>query len=282
MPHEIKHCVSLANADPRVRVIIVKGNGSFFCAGYDLKQSAEGSEQTPCTQKLPWSPKPDFAVMGTNAYPAGYTHCYMSLFESTKPTIALVHGGAIAGGSDIALCCDFVFATHDAKIGYPPTRLWGVPTTAMWALKCGMDIQKAKLLVFTGKLISGLEAERDFGIVLKSFPCAKSMREHALALAKNMASVPPNQMFMNKMVLNRIAHGTYGGSISAIQDFSTVFDGLSRHTPEGYGFSKMAQKHGFKSAIGIRDDGKDIISRLEHDPLGADDIKKFLRKRSKL
>ena len=279
LPHELMRCVTAANVDERVRVILVRGKGDFFCAGYDLKDSSESTNEIHCMQKLPWDPAADFAVMGPGDYPAGYTRCYMSLFNSRKPTIALVHGGAVAGGSDIALCCDFVLMTATAKIGYPPTRLWGVPTTAMWAAKCGMNIQQAKYMMLTGSLISGVEAEKRFGIALRGdFASYAEMEGYARDFAGKMAGVPANQLWFNKAVLNRVANGAYGGSIEGVQEMSSVLDGASRHTPEGIFFSKMAQRDGFKKAVQLRDSGKDIQAGFEGLHISEEDLKPFMRK----
>src|SRR3546814_11592556 len=94
----------------------------------------------------------------------------MALWRATKPTIARVHGAAGAGGSDIALCCDFLIMAEDARIGYPPARVWGVPTPAMWVYRLGP--QMAKRMMMTGDLIDGRGAER-IGLALEAVPEAE-------------------------------------------------------------------------------------------------------------
>jgi enoyl-CoA hydratase len=96
------------------------------------------------------NPTLDYAAMKRN------TENFMALWRCTKPTIAKVHGYAVAGGSDIALCCDMLVMADDAKIGYMPTRVWGCPTTAMWTYRLGAI--RAKQLMFTGDTISGVKA----------------------------------------------------------------------------------------------------------------------------
>ena len=133
MPGEIRAAVEQANADDGVRVIVVAGAGRAFCAGYDLKQFAEGDVGDRWRQGEHWDPVRDYREMRRN------TDDFMTLWRSLKPTIAKVHGYAVAGGSDIALCCDLVVLADDAKIGYPPARVWGCPTTAMWVYRVGAE-----------------------------------------------------------------------------------------------------------------------------------------------
>lgn len=151
MPREIRLAVEQANADPEVHVIVLQGAGRAFCAGYDLKRFAEMSGENSLTQDMPWDPMQDYRLM------KGYTDDLFSLWRSYKPTICKVHGYAIAGGSDIALCADIVIMEETAKIGYPPTRVWGRPTTAMWVYRIGAE--KAKRMLFTGDLIDGKTAK---------------------------------------------------------------------------------------------------------------------------
>ena len=240
-----------ANQDSDIKVIVVRGEGKFFCSGYDLKEYAQSERGHPCSQKLPWDPHLDYIYMGNNNYPSGCTACYMSLFHSKKPTIAVVHGGAIAGGSDIALCCDLLLMTKDAKIGYPPTRVWGVPTTAFWALRVG--IQQAKRLLFTGDLIDGKEAV-NIGLAMKCYDNKDLLYKQANKLALRISGVPSNQLWFNKLVINSFAEST-SGSINNLQALASLLDGASRHTPEGIAFQKYAQEHGFKEAIKMRDYG---------------------------
>jgi enoyl-CoA hydratase len=155
-PSEIRRAVEWAEADDEVHVIVVEGAGRAFCAGYDLGDYAEGQGREgqgdhPCRQeKTPWDPMLDYAAM------KGNTDEFMALWRSRKPTIAKVHGYAVAGGSDIALCCDLLAMADDARIGYMPTRVWGCPTTAMWTYRLGA--MRAKHLMFTGDTIDGKQA----------------------------------------------------------------------------------------------------------------------------
>ncbi|KAJ8039001.1 putative enoyl-CoA hydratase, mitochondrial [Holothuria leucospilota] len=245
MPGEIQSAVERANRDDKVRVIILAGKGRAFCAGYDLKISAENErgEVNIGNQKMPWDPYEDFRVLDY------CTKAFMSLWHSYKPTIAKVHGYGIAGGSDIALCADMVIMAEDAKIGYPPARVWGCPTTAMWTFRLGPE--KAKRIMLTGDLITGSEAAK-MGLVLEAVPEDK-LDETVQKLADRMKTVPTNQLFFQKQVINQVAEQM---GLFQAQRLSTLFDGMTRHSPEGVAFQKYALAHGFKKAVKLRDSGE--------------------------
>jgi enoyl-CoA hydratase len=240
---ELREAVARANADDAVHAIVLQGAGRAFCAGYDLKDYAEGD--TPWNQDMPWDPTIDFRMMKSN------TDDFMSLWRSYKPTIAKVHGYAVAGGSDIALCCDLVVMAEEARIGYPPARVWGCPTTAMWVYRLGAE--QAKRMLLTGDLIDGREA-KTLGLVLDAVPEAQ-LEERVLALARRMAGVPKNQLMMQKMMVNQ-AYENMG--LATTQMFATLFDGITRHSPEGQWFRQYAAERGFHEAVRLRDSGEAI------------------------
>ncbi len=179
------------------------------------------------------------------------TEDFMSLWRCSKPTIAKVHGHAVAGGSDIALCCDLLVMADNARIGYMPTRVWGCPTTAMWTYRLGPA--RAKQMMFTGDTIDGHKAV-DWGLANMAVP-ADELDAHVLALADRIAGVPNGHLAMHKMVVNQIML-TQG--LEQSQMMATVFDGITRHNPEGMWFRRQAQTEGFKSAVAWRDSGKPI------------------------
>jgi enoyl-CoA hydratase len=245
MPSEIRAAVEQAEADPDVHVIIVRGAGPGFCAGYDLKHYAERPGEIGGSQEMPWDPTIDFAAMWRN------TKDFMSLWRASKPTIARVHGAAVAGGSDIALCCDFLIMADDARIGYPPARVWGVPTPAMWVYRLGP--QMAKRMMMTGDLIYGPEAAK-IGLALESVPLSE-LDEAVERLAGRLSGIPRNQLMMTKTVVNQ-AYENMG--LNNTQMFATLFDGIARHSPEGVWFRERAQEVGFKQAVRERDSGEPI------------------------
>jgi len=245
MPQAIRQAVERANADDSVHVIILSGNGKAFCSGYDLERYAESPRPVPGSQDMPWDPMIDFRLMYKN------TQDFMSLWRSYKPVICKVHGYAVAGGSDIALSCDLVVMAEDAMIGYPPARIWGCPTTAMWIYRVGAE--RAKRMLLTGDLIDGKEAER-IGLITQAVPVEK-LDETVDALAKRMANIPKNQLMMHKLMINQ-AFSNMG--MESTQMFATLFDGMARHTPEGVAFKARAEEVGFKRAVFERDAGEDI------------------------
>ncbi|MGL4287392.1 MAG: crotonase/enoyl-CoA hydratase family protein [Phreatobacter sp.] len=249
MPREIRTAVETAEADPDVHVIVLKGAGRGFCGGYDLKHYAERKGEIAGSQDMPWDPTLDFTMMWRN------TQDFMALWRASKPTIARVHGAAVAGGSDIALCCDFLIMAEDARIGYPPSRVWGVPTPAMWVYRLGP--QMAKRMMMTGDLIDGIEAAA-IGLALKAVPSAE-LDDAVDHLAGRLRGVPRNQLMMTKMVVNQ-AYENMG--LNNTQMFATLFDGVSRHTPEGIWFRERAQEVGFKQAVAERDSGAPIASQV--------------------
>lgn len=242
MAREISEAVAAANADDSVRVIVLQGAGRAFCAGYDLKLYAEGGEDH---QGEVWDPIKDFRMMKAN------TDHFFSLWRSAKPTIAKVHGYAVAGGSDIALACDIVVMAEDAKIGYMPARIWGCPTTAMWVYRLGAE--KAKRMLLTGDTIDGAKAE-EWGLVLEAVP-ADELDAAVERLADRMAGVPINQLVMQKMMINQ-AYDNMG--LQSTQNMAILFDGITRHSPEGRWFVDFAQEHGFGAAVQWRDTGRFI------------------------
>lgn len=245
MPGEIRQAVELANADDRVHVIVLRGAGDAFCAGYDLKHYAEGDPTNVITQPMPWDPMIDYKFMKRN------TEDFMSLWRSYKPTIARVHGYAAAGGSDIASCCDFIVMEDKARIGYMPVRVWGCPSPAMWVYRLGA--MRAKRMMLTGDLIDGKQAF-EWGLATEVAPLSK-LDAVVQQLAERMAGVPKNQLMMNKLVINQ-AIDTMG--LEQTQMFANVFDGITRHSPEGLWFKRYAQTYGFPAAVEWRDSGRPL------------------------
>ena len=218
LPRELQAAVEMFDADAEVHVIILSGAGEAFCSGYDLTHYAQDPDNT-ITQEMPWDPMQDFQFMWTN------TQCFMSLFRAMKPVICKVHGFAVAGCADIALCADLTIMADDAQIGYMPARVWGCPTTAMWTFRLGPE--KAKRMLLTGDKINGTEAA-EMGLVLKSVP-ADLLEDAVETLAARMATVPINQLAMNKMVINQAVEAKN----QQAKRLATVFNGNTRHTPEG-------------------------------------------------
>ena len=242
MPKEIENAIQLADSDPDIHVIILSGAGKAFCAGYDLEHYSTESETNNVIQGIPCDPMKDYQFMWKN------TQHFMSLWRAMKPVICKIHGYAVAGGSDIALCSDMTVMADDAEIGYMPARVWGTPTTAMWVQRLGPE--RAKRMLFTGDRIKGKEAA-EIGLVLKSVPL-KKLDEYVENLATRMASVPVNQLAMQKMIINQAMESS---GLMEMQRMSTLFDGISRHSPEGLEFKRRVDEVGWKKAVDERDEG---------------------------
>jgi enoyl-CoA hydratase len=264
MLSELEQAVERADLDPHVSVLLLAGNGRGFCGGYDLVQSAEGQGRlddesteeagvagSPLDPEVMranhdpsgvWDPTVDYAMMSRNV------RAFMSLFHCGKPVVCKVHGFCVAGGTDMALCADLLVIAADAKIGYPPARVWGSPTTSMWAYRMGP--QRAKRLLFTGDSLSGVEAV-EWGLAIEA-PAPSELDARVDALVSRIARMPVNQLRMMKLLVNQ---SLYAQGLHATQVLGTVFDGVARHTPEGYAFQGLAAREGFRAAVRDRDEG---------------------------
>lgn len=258
-PRELADCVERADLDPQVHVIALAGNGKGFCGGYDLVESAEGmqefgldasAEGSPLDGNVQaknhdpneiWDPMIDYQMMSRNV------KGFMSLFNANKPVACKVQGFCVAGGTDMALCSDLLIIAEDAKIGYPPARVWGSPTTAIWAFRIG--IEKTKRLLFTGDCLNGREAVA-WGLACEC-AAADKLDERFEILLERIARVPINQLIMMKLLVNQTV---YAAGLQPTQIIGTVFDGITRHTREGYEFQKYAAQKGFKEAVRRRDE----------------------------
>jgi enoyl-CoA hydratase len=260
MPVELAACVERANLDPAVHAIALAGNGSGFCGGYDLVASAEGDmselgavEAPPGSPLDPatiaanhapesnWDPVTDYQFMARNV------RGFMSLFHSEKPVLCKVHGYCVAGGTDMALCSDLLVIAEDAKIGYPPARVWGSPTTAMWASRLGP--MRAKRLLLTGDSLTGAEAA-EWGLATEAVPAAE-LDARFERLLERVAGMPLNQLVMMKLLVNQTVHAQ---GLTQAQVLGTFFDGIARHTDEGHGFVRRAAADGFREAVRERDE----------------------------
>jgi enoyl-CoA hydratase len=189
----------------------------------------------------PWDPMIDYQMMSR------FVRGFSSLMHADKPTVVKIHGYCVAGGTDIALHADQVIAAADAKIGYPPTRVWGVPAAGLWAHRLGD--QRAKRLLFTGDCITGAQAA-EWGWAIEA-PDPKDLDERTELLAERIAAVPVNQLIMVKLALNS---ALLQQGVATSRMVSTVFDGVARHTPEGHAFVADAVEHGFREAVRHRDE----------------------------
>lgn len=257
-PLELQFLVERADLDPNVHVILVSGRGEGFCAGFDLSAYADGtgeagggrydgtvlSGKTQAVNHLPdqpWDPMVDYQMMSR------FVRGFSSLMHADKPTVVKIHGYCVAGGTDIALHADQVIAASDAKIGYPPMRVWGVPAAGLWAHRLGD--QRAKRLLFTGDCITGAQAA-EWGLAVEA-PEPDDLDERTERLVARIAAMPVNQLIMAKLACNS---ALLQQGVATSRMVSTVFDGIARHTPEGHAFVADAVEHGFREAVRHRDE----------------------------
>jgi enoyl-CoA hydratase len=224
---ELNAALDRAQDDGEVRVIRLRGAGRSFCAGYDIDWGAEVMQQVDA--EGPWDPLLDYQTMSR------YVDTYMRLWRSPKPVIAQVHGFCVGGGTDFALCSDLIVCAEDCRIGYPPARVWGSPTTAMWIYRLGLE--RAKRLLLTGDPVDGKRAV-EWGLASESVP-ESELEEAGLALSRRVAQLPANQLQMMKLLVNQ-AYEQMG--LSVTQLIGTLLDGAARHTPEGTEFTRKAME----------------------------------------
>jgi enoyl-CoA hydratase len=255
---ELAAAIDAADADPAVHVILLRAEGPAFCAGYGLDWSTTAQAQELITgdpqggeaaaqraegerSRRVWDSVADMRMIGS------FVDTYMKLWYARKPTIAAVQGWCIGGGTDMVLCADLIVAGEGASFGYPPSRVWGTPTTAMWVYRMGLE--QAKRYLLTGDEIPAKTAA-EIGMILEAVPDAE-LDEHAMALAKRMAQVPTSQLVMLKLLANQTVENM---GFASSRTLGTLFDGIARHTQEGLDFVKRAQDVGFRQAVRERDD----------------------------
>jgi enoyl-CoA hydratase len=233
---ELGTAIEEADAARDVRVILLRAEGPAFCAGYGLDWStvAQGGEAQ-------WDSVRDMRMMRT------FVDTYLKLWYASKPTIAAVHGWCIAGGTDMVLCCDMIVASENAVFGYPPSRVWGTPTTAMWVYRMGLE--RAKRYLLTGDEIPAREAEK-IGLILECVP-DDELQDRAFGLARRMAQVPTSQLVMLKLLCNQTVENM---GFQSSRTLGTLFDGIARHTTEGQAFVERANEVGWRNAVRERDD----------------------------
>jgi enoyl-CoA hydratase len=244
MREELGAAIDEADHDRDVHVMLLRAKGPAFCAGYNLASNGNQAAATRAEQdgaRPVWDSVQDMGMMGR------YVETYMKLWYARKPTIAAVQGWCIGGGTDMVLCCDLIVAGEGATFGYPPSRVWGTPTTAMWVYRMGLE--QAKRYMLTGDSIPAPKAA-EIGLILETVP-DEQLQEHALGLAKRMAQVPTNQLIMLKLLCNQTAENM---GLASSRTLGTLFDGIARHTQEGLDFVARAGEVGFRQAVRERDD----------------------------
>ncbi|MBK5231651.1 MAG: crotonase/enoyl-CoA hydratase family protein [Thermoleophilia bacterium] len=243
MPDEVQAAVAAATGDSEVKVIVVRGIGRAFCAGYDFGGGFRHWGEAMETDGK-WDPGKDFA-MATDPQMAP-TQKFMSVWRSSKPVIAQIHGYCIGGGSDFALCADLVVASEDAVIGTPYSRMWGSYLSGMWLYRLGMS--KAKLHALTGRPFTGRQAA-DVELINEAVPFA-DLEATVAALAADLCRIPSSQLAAMKLIVNQ-AYENQG--LASTQTLGPILDGLMRNTPEALEFIEKAESEGVGAVVEARD-----------------------------
>ncbi|HEY2772943.1 MAG TPA: crotonase/enoyl-CoA hydratase family protein [Candidatus Binatia bacterium] len=242
---ELAAAIDAMERDDDVHVVLLRAEGPAFCAGYGLDWSTVGQAREDREagegKRKAWDSVGDLRMMGR------FVETYMKLWYSRKPTIAAVQGWCVGGGTDMVLCADIIIAAEGASFGYPPARVWGTPTTAMWVYRMGLE--KAKRYLLTGDEIPATTAA-SIGLILETIADDRLL-EHATAFAERMAQVPTSQLVMLKLLCNQTAENM---GMASTRTLGVLFDGIARHTQEGLDFVTRAGDVGFRQAVRERDD----------------------------
>ena len=238
---DLAAAIDEADADPAVHVILLRAEGRAFSAGYGLDWATAAQAREAAPTRRVWDSVADLRMMKT------FVDTYLKLWYAAKPTIAAVQGWCIGGGTDLVLCADLIVAAESASFGYPPARVWGAPTTALWVYRMGLE--RTKRYLFTGDEIPARKAA-EIGLVLEVVP-DDALENHAMALARRMARLPVSQLVMLKLLTNQTVENM---GFASSRLLGTLLDGVARHTQEGRDFVRRAEAVGFRQAVRERDD----------------------------
>src|SRR3954453_4998778 len=243
MPDEVEAAVGRAIRDQDVKVIVVRGAGRAFCAGYDFGGGFHHWDAGMTTGGR-WDPGKDFAM--ATAQETSPTQKFMSIWRSPKPVICQVHGYCVGGGSDFALCADLIVASEDAVIGTPYSRMWGAYLSGMWIYRLGLA--RTKYHALTGRPLSGAQAA-EVELINEAVPFAE-LEARVASLPGDLASIPASQLAAMKLVVNR-AYENMG--VEATQTLGTILDRLMRNPPDAERWIEKAHSEGVQAAIAQRD-----------------------------
>ena len=243
MPDEIEAAIGLAERDPQVKVIVLRGAGRSFSGGYDFGGGFEHWGDAMNTDGR-WDPGKDFAMVSSRE--TGPTQKFMAIWRASKPVIAQVHGWCVGGASDYALCADIVIASDDAVIGTPYSRMWGAYLTGMWLYRLGLT--KAKWHSLTGEPLTGVEAA-EIELINESVPF-EMLEARVAEIAAMLARIPLSQLQAQKLIVNQ-AYENMG--LSSTQTLGGILDGLMRNTPEALEFIDVAGTECVRAAVERRD-----------------------------
>jgi enoyl-CoA hydratase len=240
----LSEAVAAAVDDERVRVIAIAGAGRAFCSGYDLTESQPGD------------------AWGWREVLAADVAATLEIWRCPKPTIAQVHGYALAGGLELAMACDLVVAADDTRLGEPEIRFGSAPVTLLMPFLIGQ--KKARELLLTGDLVDAREAER-IGLVNRVV-AADRLAAEVDRLADRLARVPPDVMAPTKLMLNRAMEAA--GFDAAVQ-IGLDLQSFVNMSATSRAFDEIVRRDGLKAALAWRDERYD--ERLSDGHTGSAD-----------
>lgn len=243
MPDEIEAAVGLAERDPDVKVIVLRGAGRSFSGGYDFGGGFQHWGEALETDGR-WDPGKDFAMATSGA--TAPTGKFMALWRASKPVIAQVHGWCVGGASDYALCADLVIASEDAVIGTPYARMWGAYLTGIWLYR--LSLAKVKWHSLTGRPLTGVQAA-EVELINEAVPFER-LEARVAEIAAELATIPLSQLQAQKLIVNQ-AYDNMG--LASTQTLGVILDGLMRNTPDALDFIDTAEKQGVRTVVERRD-----------------------------
>jgi enoyl-CoA hydratase len=247
LQRELNAAMWEADNDKRVHVIMLRGAGRAFSAGYDLTPMQSPPPKRDDSDEQYTNVYRGMASMDDDIWQLERQQRErMAIWDIHKPVIVQVHGYCLAGGTDLALLCDIVVAADDAVIGFPPVRAMGSPVAHMWTYLVGP--QWAKYFLLTGDSVSGAKAE-EIGLVWKSVPAAELSSE-VEALASKMELVDTELLTPNKRIVN-MALELMGAR--TLQRMAAENDGRAHQAPAVREFGRRAMTEGLKAALEWRD-----------------------------
>ena len=243
MPDEIETAIGIAERDPAIKVIVLRGAGRSFSGGYDFGGGFTHWDDAMNTDGR-WDPGKDFVM--TTARETSPNQKFMAIWRASKPVIAQIHGWCVGGASDYALCADIVIASDDAVIGTPYARMWGSYLTGMWLYR--LSLAKVKWHSLTGEPLTGKEAAA-VELINESVPF-HNLEARVNEIAAKLAQIPLSQLQAQKLIVNQ-AYENMG--LSSTQTLGSILDGLMRNTPDALSFIETAASQGVRAAIEQRD-----------------------------
>jgi enoyl-CoA hydratase len=243
MPDEIEAAIGLAERDPAIKVIVLRGAGRAFSGGYDFGGGFHHWGDAMNTDGR-WDPGKDFIFATARA--TSPNQKFMAIWRASKPVIAQDHGWCVGGAADYALCADIVIASDDAVIGTPYARMWGAYLTGMWIYR--LSLAKVKWYSLTGEPLTGIQAA-EVELINESVPFDR-LEARVGEVATKLAAIPLSQLQAQKLIVNQ-AYENMG--LASTQTLGATLDGLMRNTPEALAFIETAASQGVRTAIEQRD-----------------------------